>query len=67
MTRPALPPVVSFAELLHHAVEAATVRLVQGSQRNAQDALDVHDALARETAEALAAVATLPVPRSRTG
>ena len=60
MTR-ALPPMASFSELVSTALRAATVRVTEGSRRNAREALDVRAELARQSVEVLAGV---PASRS---
>ena len=50
---PALPPMASFSELVGTALNAATGRLVDGSRRNAREALEVRYELARQSREVM--------------
>lgn len=55
MTR-ALPPMASFSELVTTALRAATVRVTEGSRRNAREALEARAELARQGIDTLAAL-----------
>ena len=61
MTR-ALPPMASFSELVGTALSAATGRLVEGSRRNARDALEVRYELARQSREVMSGLAVRQAP-----
>ena len=59
MTR-ALPPMASFSQLVNTAVRAATFHLVEGSRRNAREALEVRHDLTRQSFEVVAALQAQP-------
>lgn len=50
----------SFSELVTTALRAATVRVTEGSRRNAREALEARAELARQGLETLAGVAPPP-------
>jgi hypothetical protein len=54
----------TFAELVSTAVRAATHHVAEGSRRNARQALELRDELARQSSEALATVPVHATTRS---